>query len=181
MREYSLDQKQLFIVLTDTGSVLTRAIKFFTKAPYNHVSISLDPSFKTLYSFGRKKPRNPFMGGFVQESFNEGTYKRFEDTSCLVLKMDIDADIYDKLEENVGIFVENMDRYHYNFIGLFGAAIGKQISRRNGYYCSHFVAKVMEDADLKLWDTPSFLVTPEDFQHHDEFKVVYEGLMREFI
>lgn len=170
----------VYIVLTDTGSVLTKAIKFFTKAPYNHVSISLDPTFKTLYSFGRKRPRNPFTGGFVEESFYEGTFKRFDKTSCLVLEMEIDDDIYDRLINNLEIFKSQSDIYHYNFIGLIGAAIGKQVSRRNGYYCSHFVAKVMEDSDLKFWDIPTYLVAPHDFANIDEFKVVYEGLITEF-
>lgn len=175
-----MNENKLYIVLTDTGSVLTKAIKFFTRAPYNHVSISLDPSLKKLYSFGRKRPRNPFMGGFVEESFYEGTFKRFEKTECLVLEMNIDDDIYDRLIANIEIFKSQSDVYHYNFIGLFGAAVGKQVSRRNGYYCSHFVAKVMEDSDLKFWDMPSYLVTPNDFQHMEEFKVIYEGLITEF-
>lgn len=160
--------------------MLTRAIKFFTKAQYNHVSISLDPEFKTLYSFGRKSPRNPFQGGFVEESFYGGTFKRFDKTSCLVLEMEIDQDIYERLVQNLEIFKENSDIYHYNFIGLFGAAIGKQVSRRNGYYCSHFVAKVMEDSNLKLWNDPAFLVRPNDFAHMDQFEVLYEGLITEY-
>ena len=138
-----MNKNKLYIVLTDTGSLLTRAIKFFTKAPYNHVSISLDPSLKSLYSFGRKRPRNPFMGGFVEESFYDGTFKRFDKTECLVLEMNIDDDIYERLIKNIDIFKSQSDIYHYNFIGLFGAAVGKQVSRRNGYYCSHFVAQVM--------------------------------------
>lgn len=175
-----MKRNRVYIVLTDTGSVLTRAIKFFTKAPYNHVSISFDPTFKTLYSFGRKRPNNPFAGGFVEESFYEGTFKRFDKTSCMVLEMDIDEDIFERLMDNLEIFKSQSDIYHYNFIGLLGAAIGKQISRRNGYYCSHFVAQVMEDSDLKLWDIPAYLVRPNDFAEMAEFRIVYEGLVTEY-
>lgn len=175
-----MSRNHLYIVLTDTGSMLTRAIKFFTKEPYNHVSISFDPTFSKLYSFGRKRPNNPFMGGFVEESFYEGTFKRFDKTSCLVLEMEIDDDIYNRLMSNLEMFTSQSDIYHYNFIGLIGAAIGKQVSRRNGYYCSHFVANVMEDSDLKFWDIPNFLLTPTDFAKMDQFKIVYEGLITEF-
>ena len=58
--------------------------------------------------------------------------------------------------------------------------MGREISRENAYYCSHFVAKVIEEADVKLWETPAFLVKPEDFQHHKNFEIVYEGKMSEF-
>lgn len=175
-----METKNIYVVLSDTGSVLTRLIGFYTKSKYNHCSISFDPEFKTLYSFGRKQPRNPFMGGFVEESFYAGTFKRFSNTTCLVLKMEVDNDSYIQIKKNIDFFKENMNEYHYNFIGLFGAAVGKQISRQNGYYCSHFVAKVIEEADVKLWDTPAFLVKPEDFGNHENFQIVYEGKMSEF-
>ena len=78
-----METKNIYVVLSDTGSVLTRLIGFYTKSRYNHCSISFDPEFKSLYSFGRKQPRNPFIGGFVEESFYDGTFKRFSNTSCL--------------------------------------------------------------------------------------------------
>ncbi len=175
-----METKNIYVVLSDTGSVLTRLIGFYTKSRYNHCSISFDPEFKSLYSFGRKQPRNPFIGGFVEESFYDGTFKRFSNTTCLVLKMNVDCDSYDRIQNNINFFKENMNRYHYNFIGLFGAAVGREISRENAYYCSHFVAKVIEEADVKLWETPAFLVKPDDFQHHKNFEIVYEGKMSEF-
>lgn len=175
-----MNKKDVYVVLSDTGSVLTRLIGFYTKSKYNHCSISFDPEFKTLYSFGRKQPKNPFIGGFVEESFYEGTFKRFSDTTCLVLKMRVDQESYDQIQRNINFFKENMDQYHYNFIGLFGATIGREISRGQSYYCSHFVAQVIEDANVNLWDKPIFLVTPEDFGNHEDFDIVYEGRMSEF-
>ena len=165
-----MEKKYIYVVLSDTGSVLTRLIGFYTKSKYNHCSISFDPEFKTLYSFGRKQPRNPFLGGFVEESFYEGTFKRFSKTTCLVLKMPVEDKNYDQIRKNIDFFVKDKNKYHYNFIGLFAAAVGKEVSRQGGYYCSQFVAEVIEDADLKLWD----------FSKHSEFEVVYEGKMSEF-
>ena len=52
--------RNVYILLTDTGSLFTRLIKRFTNSPYNHVSIAFDKSLNTLYSFGRKHPYNPF-------------------------------------------------------------------------------------------------------------------------
>ena len=78
--------KDVYIVLTDTGSVFTRMIKFFTRKPYNHVSISLDEDLETLYSFGRLKPRNPFFGGFVEEKIDEGTFALLKIRALLFYK-----------------------------------------------------------------------------------------------
>ena len=57
----------VFILLTNTGTLFTKVIQSYTKAPYNHASISFDRELSELYSFGRKHPSNPFDGGFVVE------------------------------------------------------------------------------------------------------------------
>lgn len=46
--------QSVFILLTNTGTFLTRVIKSYTRAPYNHASISFNRELSELYSFGRK-------------------------------------------------------------------------------------------------------------------------------
>ena len=48
--------KKIYIVLTYTGTILSRIIKVFTKKEYSHVSIALDQDLKYMYSFGRLNP-----------------------------------------------------------------------------------------------------------------------------
>ena len=81
--------KEIYIVLTHTGTVLSNIVKFYTKKDYTHVSISLDSELKELYSFGRLNPNNPFKGGFVREDLENGTFARFKNTigSIYVLKV----------------------------------------------------------------------------------------------
>ena len=62
-----MSEKAIYILLTDTGTWFSRAIKLYTGAPYNHASIALDEELNELYSFGRKVYTNPFSAGFVQE------------------------------------------------------------------------------------------------------------------
>lgn len=61
------NEKEMYILLTDTGTLLSKLIKCFTNAPYNHVSIVFDKRLDEVYSFGRKEPRNPFIAGFIRE------------------------------------------------------------------------------------------------------------------
>ena len=70
--------KKVYIILTNSGSLLSKVIKFYTKKEYTHVSISLDRGLRKMYSFGRLKAYNPFIGGFVHESKNHGPFKRFK-------------------------------------------------------------------------------------------------------
>ena len=68
---------KIYIVLTYTGTVLSKIIKLYTHCEFSHVSISLDKNLEHMYSFGRLNPYNPFKGGFVQEPVDKGTFRRF--------------------------------------------------------------------------------------------------------
>lgn len=170
----------VYIVLSDTGSFLNRAIKCVTRAPYNHASISFDDSFQVLYSFGRRNPNNPFIGGFVEESFYDGTFKRFHNSKCLVLKRVIDEETYQSLRESIQVFSENKNEYHYNFVGLFTNLIRYNFPRKNHYYCSEFVGEVLHKSDSYTWSVPPHQIRPNDFQSDEGYEIVYEGLIREY-
>ena len=57
--------KKIYIMLSFTGTILSRIVKVVTLKEYSHVSVALDLEFNSLYSFGRINPKNPFSGGFV--------------------------------------------------------------------------------------------------------------------
>ena len=73
----SNQNRQLYIVISQTGTLLSRILKQITDAEYNHASISLSRNLERMCSFGRRHPYNPFWGGFVIESPRTGTFKRF--------------------------------------------------------------------------------------------------------
>jgi len=59
--------KKIYIVISQTGTILSKIIKLVTKKEYNHASLSMEGSLEKMYSFGRKDPYNPFIGVFVIE------------------------------------------------------------------------------------------------------------------
>lgn len=63
--------KKIYIVLTHTGTYLSRFIRFYTKATYSHVSLGLDRNLNELYSFGRKYPYIAIIGRFVREYIDQ--------------------------------------------------------------------------------------------------------------
>ena len=64
----SNQNKQLYIVISQTGTLLSRILKQITGAEYNHASISLSRDLERMYSFGRRHPYNPFWGGDLFKS-----------------------------------------------------------------------------------------------------------------
>ncbi|WP_342028656.1 hypothetical protein [Oceanobacillus limi] len=174
------EQKVVYVLLTDTGTVFTKLIQKFTNAPYNHASIVFDENLDEIYSFGRKSPRNPLLAGFIKEDVYFGTYRYFDNTRCLLLKMEVPLKEYLRIRNEIQGFRNQKDIYSYNLLGLVGVAVRRPIHQRNKYFCSQFVAEVFEKSGLNLWELPSALVTPNHFLMHPRFEIVYEGRLYDY-
>ena len=90
--------KNVYIVLAHTGTIMSRIIRIFMKDEFSHVSISLDKELNKMYSFGRLNPYNAFVGGFVHEYINKGTFKRFKNTRASIYSLEITDEQYENIE-----------------------------------------------------------------------------------
>lgn len=164
--------RKLYILHTDTGSLLTKLIKLYTKKPYNHVSISLDQQLIEVYSFGRKRPRNPLIGGFVKENIQTGVFKQ---AKCAVYCCTVSEAQYQRIQQHIEEMEKQQHDYRYNFIGLFAVALNKKWNRRNAFFCSQFVATVLKESGVLDLTKPLCLVTPHDLQEVPLFQLIYQG------
>ena len=169
--------KKIYIVLTHTGTFLSRVIKIFTRNKYSHVSIALDENMDEMYSFGRLNPYNPFLGGFVREGINIGTFKRFKNTKSQIFSLEITDEQYEKLKDILEKMCMNKQAYKFNITGLVFALFRKRLMRKNKFYCSQFVRYVMENSDIKDKHM-SDVIKPEDFKKLENLHMEYEGLLR---
>ena len=48
--------KKIYIVITYTGTNLSKVIKYYTHSEFSHVSISLEQELEKMYNFGRLNP-----------------------------------------------------------------------------------------------------------------------------
>lgn len=84
-----LENRKLYILISQTHTVPARIIKFWTKEPYAHASIALDLELREMYSFARKGIYNPFNCGFIIEDIDTGIFGRDVETSCVVLELTV--------------------------------------------------------------------------------------------
>jgi hypothetical protein len=91
-------EKKIFILLTDTETILTRLIKSYTKKPYNHASIAFDAELMEVYSFGRKSAKNPFIGGFVREDIDSVIFRQAD---CALYSLNITAAEFQKMYQYI--------------------------------------------------------------------------------
>lgn len=61
----------IYIVLTKTGTLLSKAIGMYTGKEMNHASIAFDEGLSEMYSFGRRQLNNPLSGGFYERMQKE--------------------------------------------------------------------------------------------------------------
>ncbi len=171
---------EVYILLTRTGSFFSQTIGLYTKAPYNHVSISLDKELTELYSFGRKTPYNPMRAGFVKEGIHGGIYGRFPNTKCELYSLQVTDRQKEKITRVINHFKKNAKHYRYNFLGIAAVPFGKALERSNAFFCSQFVATVLKMAGVNVWTKPTGLITPDECRKSPQLKKVYEGSLIDY-
>lgn len=172
--------KKIYIILTHTGTVLSTIIKFYTKDEFSHVSIALDADLEEMYSFGRLKPYNPFIGSFVHEYINKGTFKRFRNTKAKVYSLYVTDEQYEKAKKVIKYFNSNKEKYRFNLLGLACVSIHKKIVKKNTFYCAEFVRHVLKVSGIIETKELPEIIRPEDFKNLKGLEEEYSGLLRKY-
>jgi len=170
--------KDVYIVLTGTGSLLSQTIKLFTRAPLNHASIAFDSRLDEVYSFGRKNVSNPFIGGFVKENYADPFFHRAD---CAIYRYQVERQQYEAMYGYVNKMMANRERYKYHLLGLVGVLLNKNFARPDAFFCSQFVACVLEKTGLRPLKKPSYLVTPGDLEQSFSNDEIFRGKLSEYL
>ena len=170
--------KKIYLVLTHTGTTLSTIIKCYTKDEFSHISIALDEELNEMYSFGRLHANNPFIGGFVHEGIDFGTFKRFKNTQTEIYSLKIDNTKYEDINNEINIFKNNKEKYKFNIIGLFAVSINKKIHYKNTFYCAEFVKYLFEKA--KIENNLPDIIKPQDFRKLKDINLVYKGKLKDY-
>ena len=130
--------KKIYIVLSQSYSILAKTIKLFTKDKYSHISISFDEDCTNMYSIGRKYKYWPFIGKYMNESIYKGLYSISPRAEILIYELSISDEQYENIKRL-------LDKYGipckgYNFLGLVLAIFNKKINRRK-YYVQNLYIK----------------------------------------
>lgn len=169
---------EVFIILTDTGTIFTKMIKLFTKQPLNHASIAFTKELDHAYSFGRKNENNPFVGGFVRENMNG---KLFRSATCAIYSCSVTEREYKQMIRFIQQIEMQQDEYKYNLLGLFGILMNKKMNDKKAFFCSEFVATILNNGGFANSCKPPWLVKPSDLVLYEGFYLVYEGRLLSYL
>ena len=168
-----IKEKKVYVLLSDTGTILTRLIKSCTRKPYNHASIAFDVDLIEVYSFGRKTARNPFIGGFVREDIHSVIFRQAD---CAIYSLTVTNAEFQQMHQYIQEIASKKENYRYNFIGLFGVLFKKPIKRKNAFFCSQFVATVLKESKvIDLEEKDLSLIKPSDLAYIANSQLIFEG------
>ena len=154
--------KHIYIILTQSGTTISKFLKFFSKKAFNHSSLALDKSLNEFYSFGRKKVNNFLNGGFVVEHKDKGVFERWPNTPCLVIEKDVTDEQHETIQKIIKEnFINNKESFKYNFIAV--PFVNTKININNDkYFCSSFVAHILNSVGIETTKSPNHM-EPVDF------------------
>lgn len=167
----------IYLIETNNHTALSQSIRFFSRYPYNHLSISLDPSLSEVYSFGRREPLNPLMAGFAKEDFSHPFYK---DSVGRVYALQANFQEYEIIENQLHSFSLNPLAWHYNLLGLLPAYFQYSWDRSDHFFCSEFVATLLKSAGILSPLTRPSLMHPKDVIEAVHPSCIYDGRLQQY-
>ncbi|HHU74137.1 MAG TPA: hypothetical protein GXZ28_05855 [Clostridiales bacterium] len=164
----------LYIVLTRTNTTISRVIQLVKKDEYTHASISLDKELNHMYSFGRRKTYNPFIGRFRKETFNEGAFKLCNTIPGVIIEVQVTRKQYEQARALVNHFILNSHLYKYNYMGLLHSILNKGAYKDHRFLCSEFVYHILKESGVVDFHKARNLVRPQNLLDI-KGRVIYEG------
>ena len=168
----------VYIVLFYSGTALGKLIKAAAGPHFSHAAISFTEDLTEMYSFGRKSGLN--VEAFVVDSIENEAYQR-PDTQYAIYMVPATANQYDRMKDRINWFIKNAAKFKYNFSGLFKNYLGISDNPKYRYFCSEFVADILNVADpAKPYFADPSLVTPENFIYTTFAQYIVSGPLSEF-
>ena len=162
--------RKLYVMVSNTDTGIGRLIRFACGFPFNHVSVTLDSSFRDWYSFSRYVQDAPFYGGFVRES-----PERFcADTGEALVRLyavPIPEKHAKDLESMIPLATRTDHGFIYNYFEAIASYLGFSLPIPQCHTCLSFAASLLDLPCLSIQELCTEL----------EPWLIYEGSVRDIL
>ena len=148
-------------------------LRWYTEFPYTHTSIGFEEDMDTFYTFISK--------GFLVESITRYEKPDRPSFPCALYEIKVSEETYNKLKDEVLHYKNNKGDFKYSTLGLVLSFLKIPHKRKNKYFCSQFVAEVLERCQVLTLKKKSSLYFPKDFLKHNELKLIFEGTHKTYV
>lgn len=168
--------KTVYILLTRSGTWFSRLIHLATADRYTHASIGLDGPEGPFYSFARLDPRFALPAGLVQERLDRRPLNQKAVPWCLC-ELEVSPQAYEHLRQQLSSMYAKREQYHYNLLGALGCYFHQPLRREHHYFCSQFVASLLEESGAAELGKCPGLVRPVDFCSLRGLRAMRQGVL----
>lgn len=164
--------KKVYILMTRLPDPTSLIIRMITGFHYTHVSIGLEEDPNVYYSFVFK--------GFIVEKISRYLSRQTEPFPCQLMELPVRDEVYEDLKEIIHDFQRKKPFLHYTRTGVVLSLFHVMHHWENHYYCSQFVAEVLEKSKAMKLKKDSSIFLPKDFTKTDQLHDIFEGNLREY-
>ena len=157
--EASMEDLNLYIIVSDTGTPASEMLSAFTQNQFNHASLSFDAGLATIVSYnGGQRVYPPGLNREMLDLFNNKP-----DASILVYRLPV---TYEQKRAAIDKIAQiNREGSAYNMLGLL---IG-QSYKPNIMYCSQFVYNLLKSIGASYFEAAG-VIKPTDLIEKDYYR-----------
>lgn len=171
--------ENIYLALVDTPGIFACLIRLFTGIQYVHVVLGLDEELAEAYSVGRRNPAVPLIAGFEREDTYE-IERVFPKARYRIARLACSREQKERIAKQLKEYYRRRFHYHYCILGLPFLVFGVPFYQKNHFTCSSFIANLLDENGVTLFDKHFSLVTPKDFYDLQNTNVIYEGTLQAF-
>lgn len=136
------DTRHLYVMISRTDTGMARFIRSCCNYPYNHVSLTLDPSLRSWCSFARYHKDAPFYSGFIKEPV-ERFYDNSGDAHVRIFRIEIPRDRARRIEQLFLQAGRRETRLIYNYFDAMASVLNAKVAISGSYTCLSFACAVI--------------------------------------
>jgi len=157
--EISLDDPNIYIIISNTGTAASEIISVFTQKQFNHASLAFDAELQTIVSYnGGERVYPPGLNHEMVDFFNKK-----QGASILIYRLSV---TYEQKRAAIDKIIQiNREGSAYNLLGVFT----NQSYKPNIMYCSQFVYNMLNHIGASYFES-SQVIKPTDLIEKDYFR-----------
>jgi len=162
--------KSLYVMISRTESRMGRLIRLFTRYDYNHVSLTLDPEFRSWVSFARYYCNAPLYGGYIVEPA-ERYLASGKSSRVRIFQVEISEEKFEQLSARFDTAGNPDSGMIYNIFDAMATPWGRSIQVQNAYTCLGFANEVLGQCYANISELDRDLSD----------RLVYEGELKDVV
>lgn len=165
--------RRIYVMLIRFHDNGAKWIHAFSGCRYTHASIGLEEDMNTFYSFVYK--------GFIVEKVTRYLKPDRTPYLCRLYEMQVTQESYDAIKKLVKYFENHKGDMQYSKLGLVLSMFRIPYKRNFRFFCSQFVADVLQYSKAARLEKDSSLYLPGDLRRLEGMNLRFQGNVQTFV